>query len=399
MKYPAYLSATSVRRLRSALLGILMAAVAAGTAMAAAATVQTVDEIVAKVNGDIVTRAELSHTAKEWVAEMKAQGMTGPKLEQAYTEREKDLLRDKIDNLLLIQKGKELSIDVTPELNKYVAELQRKSNIADPEKFREFVHQQSGLSWEDFQSEAKNSMLSRRVIGQEVSRNVSISHKEVEDYYNAHKAEFVRDEKVYLQEILISTEGKDAAGVAAAEKKAKDLAARAAKGERFAEMARDNSDSTTAAQGGDLGGYKKGELKPDLEAAVWTLPKGGVTGVVKMPNGFLILKVVEHTKAGQAELADVQGMIEEQLYGPKMQPKVREYLTDLRKTAFLEIKPGYVDSGAAPGMDTAWKDAAVLKPDTITKREVETKTRKKRALWIIPIPGTETTVTGKSSSK
>jgi peptidyl-prolyl cis-trans isomerase SurA len=392
MKYSAFLSTTLIR-CQAATLGILWAG------MAAAATVQTVDEIVAKVNGDIVTRAELSHTAKEWVQEMKAQGMTGSKLEQAYTEREKDLLRDKIDNLLLIQKGKELSIDVTPELAKYVAELQRKSNIADPEKFREFVHQQSGLSWEDFQSEAKNSMLSRRVIGQEVSRNVSVSHKEVEDYYNQHKAEFVREEKVYLEEILISTEGKDAAGVAAAEKKAKDLAARAAQGGRFAEMARDNSDSTTAAQGGDLGGYKKGELKADLEAAVWTLPKGGVTGVIKMPNGFLILKVVEHTKEGQAELADVQAQIEEALYGPKMQPKVREYLTGLRQTAFLEIKPGYSDSGAAPGMDTTWKDAAVLKPDTITKREVETKTRKKRALWIIPIPGTETTVTGKSTSK
>ncbi len=71
----------------------------------------------------------------------------------------------------------------------------------------------------------------------------------------------------------------------------------------------------------------------------------------------------------------------------------------MRTTAFLEIKPGYTDSGAAPGMDTTWKDVATLKPETVTKREVETKTRKKRALWIIPIPGTETTVTGKSSSK
>jgi peptidyl-prolyl cis-trans isomerase SurA len=78
---------------------------------------------------------------------------------------------------------------------------------------------------------------------------------------------------------------------------------------------------------------------------------------------------------------------------------VREYLTNLRKQAFLQIKPGFTDTGAAAGQDTKWQDPAVLKPETITKEEVEAKTRHKKLLWVIPIPGTETTVTGKSSSR
>jgi peptidyl-prolyl cis-trans isomerase SurA len=82
-----------------------------------------------------------------------------------------------------------------------------------------------------------------------------------------------------------------------------------------------------------------------------------------------------------------------------MQPKVRDYMTQLRKQAFLQIKSGYVDTGAASGQNTAWQDPAQLKPETITKAEVEQKTRRKRLLWAIPIPGTETTVTGKSSSR
>jgi hypothetical protein len=82
-----------------------------------------------------------------------------------------------------------------------------------------------------------------------------------------------------------------------------------------------------------------------------------------------------------------------------MQPKVREYLTELRKTAFLQIKPGFTDSGAAAGQNTAWQDPVQLKPQTVTKQEVEQKTRHKRLLWAIPIPGTETTVSGKSSSR
>ncbi len=364
-----------------------------------AADVQTVDEIIAKVNGDIVSKNELERTAKEMLAEMRAQNMTGPRLETEFSAREKDILRNKIDQLLLVQRGKELNIDVTSELNKYLADLQRRSTIADPEKFREYIHQQTGMSWEDFQSEARNSITTRRVISEEVSRNVSVSAAEVQAYYDAHKADFVREEKVYLQEILVSTDGKDAAGIAAAEKKAKDLSSRASRGERFAELARDNSDSTTAQQGGDLGSYKKGELRKDLEDAVWNLPKGAVTPPLRISSGFLVMKVTQHTKEGQAELADVQPQIEEILYEPKLEPKVRDYLTGLRKTAFLEIKDGYVDSGACPGCDTRWQDVAVLRPETITKREVSQRIRHKRLLFLIPVPGTQETVTGKSSSR
>jgi peptidyl-prolyl cis-trans isomerase SurA len=140
-------------------------------------------------------------------------------------------------------------------------------------------------------------------------------------------------------------------------------------------------------------------MPANLENVVWTMKPGEVTKPIKTEHGFLILKVEEHTKAGQASLADVEDEIREKLYSPRMQPKIREYLTQLRKSAFLEIKPGFVDSGAAPGMDTRWKDPAQLKPETVTKAEVIEKTRHKRLLWLVPIPGTEETVTGKSSSR
>ncbi len=73
-----------------------------------------------------------------------------------------------------------------------------------------------------------------------------------------------------------------------------------------------------------------------------------------------------------------------------MQPKVREYLTQLRKTAFLQIKPGYCGyrRGARPEHRSG-RIRLTLKPETVTKAEVEQKTRHKRLLWVIPIPGTE----------
>ncbi len=362
-------------------------------------TPQVVDQIVARVNGDIISQDELSQFVRELSREMQAQGAPQSRIQQEVESRQKDALRDRIDELLLTQKGKELNINVDSDLSKYMANLQRQSGMTDPEKFHDYVRQQSGRSYEDFQSETKNQFLTREVIGHEVGRRINITDKEVEDYYNAHKQDFVRDEKVYLSEILVSTEGKDPAAVLTAEKKAKQVAAEASKGQRFSDLARDNSDATTAKEGGVLGGYKKGELAKPIEDAVWNLSKGAVTQPIKIPTGFEVFKVDDHTKAGLAPLADVKSEIESQLYGPKMQPKVREYLTELRRQAFLQVKSGYLDTGAAPGQNTAWQDPAQLKPETVTKAEVEQKTRHKRLLWAIPIPGTETTVTGKSSSR
>ena len=358
-----------------------------------------VDQIVAKVNGDIVSQEEIARTSKQMAEEMKAQGASGSQLQQAVDERQKDVLRDRIDQLLLVQKGKELNINVDSEVSKYVASVQRQSKISDTEKFHDYIRQQSGMTYEDFLSEYKKQTLTREVIGQEVGRHIAITDKETQAFYEAHKADFIREEKVYLSEILISTDGKDATGMAAAEKKAKQLAADAAKGQRFSDLARDNSDASTAKDGGALGGYKKGDLNKTIEDAVWNLPKGAVTEPIKIPTGYEIFKVEDHTKAGLAPLADVKSEIENALYGPKMQPQVREFLTRLRTQAFLQIKPGFVDTGAAPGKDTKWQDPAVLKPETVTKAEVEEKTRHKRLLWVVPIPGTSTTVTGKSSSR
>jgi peptidyl-prolyl cis-trans isomerase SurA len=363
------------------------------------ASPQVVDQIVARVNGDIISQDELSRFTRELTKELQAQGAPQSRIQQEVETRQKDALRDRIDQLLLTQKGKELNINVDSDVSKYMANLQRQSGMTDPEKFHEYVRQQSGMSFEDFQSETKNQFLTREVIGHEVGRRINITDKEVEDYYNAHKQDFVREEKVYLSEILISTQGKDPAAVAAAEKKAKQVAADAKNGQRFTDLVRDNSDGATAKDGGVLGGYKKGDLNKLFEDVVWNLPKGAVTQPIKIPTGFEIFKVDDHTKAGLASLADVRPEIENMLYGPKMQPKVREYLTELRKSAFLQIKPGYLDTGAAAGQNTAWQDPAQLKPETVTKAEVEQKTRRKRLLWAIPIPGTETTVTGKSSSR
>src|SRR5439155_14036831 len=199
----------------------------------------------------------------------------------------------------------------------------------------------------------------------------------------------LRQEQVFLREILISSVGKTPEQVAAAEKRAKDILARAKKGEKFPELARDTSEAESAKNFGEIGWFKKSDLNPSLQHLLKE-KRGYITDVMKTDNGFVIFKLEERHEEGLAPFEEVENEITEKLYVPRMQPKVREFLTKLREDAFLEIRAGYVDSGAAPGKDTAWKDPAQLKPQTTTKEEVAARKHKKKLLWLVPIPGTST---------
>jgi peptidyl-prolyl cis-trans isomerase SurA len=365
------------------------------------ADVALMEEIICKVNGDIITRGEIARDKKLLETDLRQQGLSGARLSEALNDSSKNILREKIDQLLLVQKAKELDIKVDSELNKQMLDIQRSSKIVDPEKFQEYVHQMTGAPYEDYKAEIKNNLLREKVVREEISRKIQFKTDELQKYYDTHKDEFMRQERVFLREILVSTEGKDAAGVAAAEKKAKDLVARARKGERFPEMAQSNSDAANAAQGGEMPAFQKEDLRPELVTAIWNQSRGYVTDPIKVekPDGFAIFRVEEHQKAGLAEFEEVQYEVQDKLFRPKMQPALREYMTKLRAVAFLEIKPGYEDTGAAPGKDTSWSDPAQLKPETISKGEVLARGHKKKLLGLIPIPGTSTTSTGVSSSK
>lgn len=354
---------------------------------AAASDVHVIEEIVAKINGDIITRSELDRQRQVMEAELRQQGVTGADLQKTLLQRQRDALRDQIDQMLLVQKGKDLNINVDPDVTRRIAEIQVRSKLSDPDKFHEWLRQQTGMTFEDFKLQMKNQLLTQRVIGQEVSSRISVPEADKHKYYEEHKKEFVREAMVFLRQILVSTEGKTPEQVAAAEKKAKDLVARAKRGEKFNELARDNSDDTeTAKNGGELPPFKRGDLRKEIEDAVFGQRKGFVTDMIRVPNGFLILKVEDRWEAGQASYEEVENEITERLAMPLMEPKVRTYLTRLREDAFLEIRMGYEDSGAAPNKDTSWKDPAQLKPQTTTKEEVAAR-KKKRLLWVIPRSG------------
>jgi len=357
--------------------------VAASLPMAMAAEVHVVEEIIAKVNNDIITRGEMEHTRATITQELRSQGIAGSRLNEMLRQQERDALRDEIDKLLMVQKGKELDLKVDPDVTRRLAEIQVQSKITDPDKFHEYVHEQTGMSFEDFKQEITNQLLTQRVVSEEISSRITVPEAELKKYYEDHKSEFVREEQVFISQILISTEGKNEQQVAAAQKKAADLVQRARKGEKFSDLARNNSDDDTGKSGGEAGAYKRGMLRKEIEDVVFSQKRGYVSDPIKVPAGLLIVRVDERFEAGQATFDEVREDVTQRVAGPRMQPKLREYLTKLRQDAFLQIKDGYVDSGAAPGKDTRWKDAVELKPETTTKEEVAAHHKKK--ILFIPI--------------
>jgi len=152
---------------------------------------------------------------------------------------------------------------------------------------------------------------------------------------------------------------------------------------------RENSDDPeTARSGGALPPYGRGLMAKEMEDVVFKEKKGYISDPFKVGQGFVILRVEERYEAGQPSFEEVKAEIQDRMTQPRMEPKIREYLTRLRQNAFLEIKEGYVDSGAAPGKDTRWRDVAQLKPQTTTKEEVAARVKRHKKLLFIPIPGT-----------
>ena len=136
---------------------------------------------------------------------------------------------------------------------------------------------------------------------QEVGAHIEMTPGEVQRYYEQHQQDYVQPESERLSEILISTGSPgtdDPAKVAAAKAKADDIEARLHAGGDFTQLARSFSDGTTAAEGGDLGQYKRGQLGKALEDKTFDLKTGQYTDPILTRQGYIILKVVQHTPGG-----------------------------------------------------------------------------------------------------
>jgi peptidyl-prolyl cis-trans isomerase SurA len=309
----------------------------------------TLEEVVARVNNDIITRSDLERARRQLRDEIQrdCKACSPAEVDQKYAEQEKDLLRDLIDNSLLVQRGKDLGTNVETQMVKRLDEIRIENNISSMEELERQVTA-TGQDYEDFKNTIRNQLLQQEVMRREVNSRIILDRTETQKYYDEHKPEFVRPEQVFLREIFVSTEGKSEEEKATLRKKADGLLQRVKGGEDFGELAKRFSDGSTAKQGGDLGSFERNQLAAALADVVFPLKKNDVTDVMPTQTGFLILQVREHYPAGQQPLETVENEIMNRLYGDKLKPALREYLQTLRRNSYMHVKPGYVDTAGVP---------------------------------------------------
>jgi peptidyl-prolyl cis-trans isomerase SurA len=327
-----------------------------------------VEEIVARVNNQIITLSDYEKAAQGLAEEVKqdCQNCTQDQTQAEVKERQKNLLRDMIDQQLLIERAKDMGIDVETELVKRLDEVRKENNLATMDDLEKAVEKQ-GIVWEDYKQQMKNGLLTQKVIQQEVGGRMDIGPDEIKRYYDAHNQDFVRKEQVDLSEIFLSTEGKTPEEIAAIKTKADDLRKRIVNGDDFAELAKRHSEGSTAQEGGELGTYERGQLAEQLADAVFKLDKNGITDVIQTRTGFEILKVNEHYQAGLQPLDKVSDQITNIIYKQKMDPAMRSYLAELREESYVTVKPGFTDAAAVPGATVIQEVAPT--PDAVTKKK------------------------------
>ena len=303
---------------------------------------QVVEDVIVRVNDRIITRSEYERALKSLVQEAQQSGATQADVE----EREHNLLRDMIDQQILLSKAKELGITGDVETMRQLDEIRKQNHLDSMEALQRAAEQQ-GVSFEDFKQKIRDQIVSQEVVRDQVGRSIRLTHAQEEAFYDAHKQEFAVPEQVHLSEILVPTpDNATDTQVSDAQKKADAAATRIKGGENFSEVAKQVSGGPTASAGGDLGDFKRGTLGQVLEDATFSLPAGGVTAPIRTRQGFVILRVDSHQQAGVPPLKDVEPQVQEAVYMNSMQPAMRAYLTKMRNETYIDIKPGFVDSGS-----------------------------------------------------
>jgi peptidyl-prolyl cis-trans isomerase SurA len=343
-----------------------------------------VEEIIARVNNQVITRSEFARSKDQLRDEVKSQNANDA--DKVYADREKDVLRDLIDQQLLLEKAKDLGISGDTDLIKQLDQMRKDMKLPDLEALQKEAEKQ-GISWEDFKQTQRNQIITRKVIGEEVGGHLSISKEEEEKFYEDHKNEMQHPEFIRLSEILIAPkvasdpkaagsapgtqpaaddptkQAADADALSAAEAKANDLVKQIRGGADFDEIARKNSDGPSAAEGGALGTFERGKLAKELEDKTFALKAGEITDVIRTKQGYVILKVTDHEQAGVPSLKDALPKIQDALYYEKLQPALRAYLTKLREDAYVKVMPGYDDTGKSPNQTEPVETASAKESD------------------------------------
>jgi peptidyl-prolyl cis-trans isomerase SurA len=309
---------------------------------------EIIEQVLVKVNGDIITKTELE--ARQIAAlRQKMQGQVDPAalkndetLKKMLVDLTPQLIVNAVDELLLLQRGRDLGFHLgDDQFKQIVGNIRKENKLEDDAKFQAALAQEN-MTLEDLRKSLEKQMLVDQVQRQEIGSKLNITEEEARQYYARHPEEFTESASITLREIFVEVPSTEA-GVSVAkdeegQKKIGEARTRALKGEDFAKVAGEMSDSASKANGGLIGPFSRNDLSPQLQALVDKMKEGDITPAIRVPKGYQLFKLEAMTPAAVQPFDAVRDLISDKVSGARTQTEMRKFLARLRTQAIIEWK-------------------------------------------------------------
>jgi parvulin-like peptidyl-prolyl isomerase len=323
---------------------LLLSTLVVASALAGLARAEILEPILVEVNGEILTKTDLEQRQTSVLRQRNPQALQDDEgLKRALQEITPQLLVDTVDEMLLVQRGRELGYKMTDEQFRGIIDNIKKENkLATDEQFNAALKQE-GMTLEDLRRSIERRMLIDRVQQIEVMQKVGITEEEAKAYYAAHPDEFRSPATVTLREILVSIPAGDGKTINVAQDeeahaKAEAARGRIAKGEDFGKVAAEVSDAPSKANAGLIGPINKNELAPALTELLDGLKPGEVTKPLRSQRGYQIIKLESMSTSDVEPFEQVRDKIADRVYDEKRRGELVKYLVRLRAQAIIEWK-------------------------------------------------------------
>lgn len=310
----------------------------------AAPRADILEQILVKVNGDIITKSELEQRQVAAIRQRKPNERpnTDAELQKALVEITPEVIVDFVDELLMVQRGRELGYSLgTEQFQSIVENIKKENKIENDEQFQAALKQE-GLTMDDLRRQLERQMLVTRVQQQEVMGKISITDEEVKRAYDESKGSYTTPPQITLRELLVSVptsdKGINVAADDAAKEKAEAIRKRLLAGEPFARLAGDLSDAASKANGGLIGPISRTDLSEELQKEIEKLKPGELTPVLRTSRGYQVLKLETATAATVKPLDEARDEISQQIAAKKRGGEYQKYIERLRAQAIIDWK-------------------------------------------------------------
>jgi peptidyl-prolyl cis-trans isomerase SurA len=339
-----------------------------------------VEQVLVKVNGEIFTKSDLE---QRQIAALRARnrGVTendlknDAELKKALSEITPGIVVQAVDELLMLQRAKEMNLKLSDERFQEVVGRIRKDNKLDDDASFQAALKQEGLTIDELRQQIERDMLINQVTQQDVMQKIAVTEDESKKYYEEHKSEFTTPANVTLREILVNVPDRSPSGQVGinvgldetAKAKAEAIRDRALKGEDFAKIATAESDAPSKANGGQIGPINKTELSPAVQKILDGLKVGGISEPIRIAKGWQLIKLDSSTPTVTLPFEQAREQVTNKVFLSKRGAEMEKYVKRMREQAIIEWKNDEIKKAYETGLAAENKDATKpdgTKPDT-----------------------------------